>query len=98
MFEQNPCSSANLSTIMILNINIRSLRHKASQISDLADEYDISCVTETYLNNNVLGDEINIPRFCVIERRDRREYGGSVAIYVSKYIKFIKLYEYSNSK
>ena len=40
-------------TLSIFHLNIRSLRNKISYLSDLTEEYDIICVSETHLDENV---------------------------------------------
>ena len=39
--------------LSVFHINIRSLRNKISYLSDIASEYDIICVSETHLDENV---------------------------------------------
>lgn len=40
--------------LSVFHWNARSVRNKIDFLSDIADEYDIICVTETHLDANVL--------------------------------------------
>ena len=51
------------------------------RLSCLATSCDIFGLAETWLNNDILDSEIQIPDYTVF-RRDRNRHGGGVAIYV----------------
>ena len=80
--ESNP--GPNDHSLSIFHLNIRSLRNKVSYLSDLADEYDIICVSETHLDENVNTTDLVIDGFYPNPfRKDRNAHGGGLMIYVS---------------
>ena len=84
--ESNPGPSSQTDDATILSvfhINIRSLRNKISCLSDIASEYDIICVSETHLDENVNTSDIKIDEYYPNPiRKDRNAHGG-VLLYTS---------------
>ena len=71
-------------TLSIFHLNIRSLRNKISYLSDLTEEYDIICVSETHLDENVNTTDLLIDGFYPNPfRKDRNAHGGGLMVYVS---------------
>ena len=80
--ERNPGPGNDF--ITIFQLNIRSLRNKVGYLSDLASEYDILCVTESHLDENVETSELFIDGFYPDPiRKDRTAHGGGIVIYIS---------------
>ena len=71
--------------ISIFRLNIRSLRNKIDYLSDVASDYDIVCITESHLDDNVKNSEIHIDGFYPDPiRSDRSSHGGGIVVYVSE--------------
>ena len=70
-------------TRRILHINAQSIRNKMNDLIAESVEYDIICITETWLQQEILNESITIPNFDNLYRKDRRnDAHGGVAIYV----------------
>jgi exonuclease III len=67
--------------LSIYHGNIRSLRNKINYITNLIEEFDIVCVTETHLNNQITDDDIAISGFDIPFRKDRNSHGGGIIMY-----------------
>jgi hypothetical protein len=86
--ELNPGPNQNESTgITICHINARSLTAEGrldliEQFLGLEIEYDVICITETHLDNNVKSSDLKINSYQELIRRDRNRMGGGVAVYV----------------
>lgn len=70
--------------IKIGHLNVRSLFTGFLEFSDtvLENNFDIMCITETFLNEDISSEVISIPGYNFI-RKDRLTRGGGVGIYVS---------------
>ena len=68
---------------MLASLNIVSLRKYLQELETILYEYNVDIMTlnETRLEPLVDDKEVAIPG-CKIYRRDRKKYGGGVAIYV----------------
>ena len=71
--------------VSICRINARSLMSidtetQSYRINEL--EFDVICVSESWLDNSILDTDIHIPNYAVF-RKDRNRHGGGVLIYVS---------------
>ncbi len=57
---------------------------KIDEIVDVAkqNDFDCICLSETWLDNSIHSDDLNIPDY-TLYRRDRNRHGGGVATYVS---------------
>ena len=80
---------ANIFDLRVCHVNIRSIRSTSKLLSiksELAEDYDVIALSETWLCNNVKSENLRIPGFQMPFRRDRDEghspYGGIMA-YVS---------------
>ena len=58
-------------------------------------QFDIICVTETWLDKTIDDEEINMPSYQVF-RKDRNRHGGSVAIYVQEAVPVRYLDDFEN--
>lgn len=67
----------------ILNLNIRSLVPKITELRDYVKngDYDLIILTETWLSGNILNDVVTLDSYN-LHRYDRFGRGGGVAIYV----------------
>lgn len=84
----------------VAQLNVRSLLPHFGALTQLvyANNFDIICLTETWLNDNVPIDVVQIPGYHMF-REDRlgNLRGGGVAIYVSSHLKFkVNKFEISN--
>lgn len=82
----------------IMQYNVRSLSNKITEFRDYLDacDYDVVCVTETWLHGDIPDTAVNITGYNIV-RRDRRDgRGGGVCVYVRSSIQFT-LMESSNS-
>lgn len=78
-------SKYEMCNLQIVNLNVNSLRFKTDLLQAELGDYDIICVTETKLNNNISNDDISIENFQNPQpfRKDRlTDNGGGVLIYV----------------
>ena len=73
----------------ILHLNVRSLRRKKEQVSQLAHSTDASIIalSETWLDQSVTDNEISIDGYN-ITRNDRASTGGGVCIYIKNNISY----------
>ena len=75
-----PCNDRNLK---IIHLNVRSLK---DVIHAEFLNYDVICLTETWLYENINDSDILIPGYHSPFRKDRLTRGGGVAIYVKEYL------------
>ena len=83
--DPGPGVTDDSTVLSVFHINIRSLRNKISYLSDIASEYDIICVSETHLDENVNTSDLIIDGYYPNHiRKDRNAHGGGLLIYVSE--------------
>ena len=72
----------------VCQINIRGLRANFSDLqTSVSNLYDIICIQETMLSDNVNDDNLKIPGYQKPLRRDRDQNGGGLIIYLSNNIR-----------
>ena len=76
--------------LSIYHSNIRSLRYKVNSISNLIEEFNIVCFTETHLNNQITDDDVAISGFDIPVRKDRNSHGGGIIIYHKSNINILR--------
>lgn len=66
------------------HLNVRSLISSFNNFIELIEDqhFDVIGITETWLNDDILTDRVNIPGYRLF-RKDREGRGGGVALYVS---------------
>ena len=78
----------------ILYTNANSLLNKVTELTVMSESYNVQviCITETWLNADILDAEVTIPNFNIFreDRSNGTRYGGS-AIYVHKSLKVERL-------
>ena len=79
--------------LSIFHLNIRSVRNKLDYIEDIAGEYDIICLTETHLDDQIPTDDLLIAGFHEPFRLDRNFAGGGVLVYINDLLKVNRLTE-----
>jgi len=80
--------------IKIFHLNCRSFRNKNEYIEDIANEYDVICLTETHLDATISIDDILLPGFSVPYILDRLERsGGGILTYISDSIKHTRRFD-----
>ena len=79
--ETNPGPKSELA---IFNWNVRSIRNKIDSLVDVAHDYNILCLTETHLDENIPISDLLIENFSEPFRRDRNFAGGGVLMYCSE--------------
>ena len=83
--DPGPSVTDDSTVLSVFHINIRSLRNKISYLSDIASEYDIICVSETHLDENVNTSDLIIDGYYPNPiHKDRNAHGGGLLIYVSE--------------
>lgn len=92
--------------ISIYYQNVRGIKTKTIDIYNtvLCNNYDIICLTETWLDDTVMSSEIFDDRYCVLRRdrdakfRDRykKSYGGGILVAYSKNLQIIYRKEWSS--
>ena len=68
--------------LSVIHNNIKSLRYKIDYLSVEAKDHDIITLSETWLNKDILNEDLIIPNFFPPIRRDRDDNHGGVAVYV----------------
>lgn len=76
-----------MNSLKIAQLNVRSLLAGFDEYKKIICQYDIFGITESWLNNDVLNDIINIENFTIV-RRDRSTRGGGIVIYIKNNIKY----------
>ena len=76
-----PCFSALTDNVSIIHWNICSLRNKMEFVEIESKKHDILTISETWLDNNDDSNNLSLPGFHPIVRKDRDGHGG-VGIYV----------------
>lgn len=74
----------------VAQLNVRSLILHLDEFKQLvyANNFDIICLTETWLNSNITSDIVQIPGYLMFrEDRQGNNRGGGVAVYVSNRLK-----------
>lgn len=70
------------SPLRLLNINVRSLLPSFVNFTQLVnDTYDIICVTETWLKNEIPSDLISLPGYTFYRKDRQNRVGGGVGVY-----------------
>ena len=83
-------------TLEVFHLNVRSVRHKLSYLSDVLSDYHVVCFTETHLDDNVNNVDLIWNNYHVPVRKDRNCFGGGIMIYVSKHLAFKRIPELEN--
>lgn len=75
--------------LTLSHLNVRSLLPSFAAFRDLLlnKNYDVCCLSETWLDYNITNDHVRIPGYSLV-RRDRGTRGGGVAIYIREYLHF----------
>lgn len=77
------CGPKESQYLKIIHLNVRSLRNKIGlMIGTGIDEYDIICLTETWLDQAISDERVNIPNFKLYRLDRENKASGGVAIYV----------------
>ena len=73
----------------VLYYNTRSIVYKIDELSINCSLYcpDVVCITETWLNEDVLDSEASIPNYQLV-RLDRDRHGGGIALYIANYLSY----------
>ena len=84
--------SINLSKhLSFVHYNVQSLVTKLDLLYTELNEFDILAFTETWLNQSVLQEDIQLHSYCLPERKDRRgDSHGGVIIYVKDTIHYVR--------
>ena len=65
-----------------------SLFSKLDVVSAELSDFDIIALSETHIDNSIIDDDISLPGFYILIRKDRNCFGGGVALYISKSLYF----------
>jgi len=79
--------------LFIFDLNVRSVRNKLEYIEDVAGEYDVICLTETHLDEQVSADNLLLPGFHSPFRLDRNFSGGGVLVYVNDQLETNRIFD-----
>ena len=79
--EPNPGPASELS---VFNWNVRSIRNKLDTLADLTEEYNVLCLTETHLDDNICSKDLMLENFSEPYRKDRNFAGGGILVYCSE--------------
>ena len=84
--------SINLSKhLSFVHYNVQSLVTKLDLLYTELNEFDILAFTETWLNQSVLQEDIQLHSYCLPERKDRRgDSHGGVIIYVKDTLHYVR--------
>lgn len=70
-----------MSDFMVFNWNARSVRNKIEYLEDIANEYDLLCITETHLDDNITFSDLLLDNYAQPFRKDRNCMGGGILVY-----------------
>ena len=70
----------------LLHVNAQSLKFKIPVLASEVKDFDIVCVSETWLNPNINDSDILLDGFHHPIRHDRNDGYGGVAIYTRDYL------------
>ena len=75
--------------LRIYHLNIHSLSNKLDELRLFCNEYKphVLSLNETWLDENILDDELHLTSYNII-RRDRDSFGGGVAVYIDEHLQF----------
>ena len=75
--------------LRIYHLNIHSLRNQLDELRLFCNEYkpQVLSLNETWLDENILDDELHLTGYNII-RRDRDSFGGGVAVYIDEHLQF----------
>jgi exonuclease III len=84
--------------LAIFHINCRSIVNKIDEIDSLISSLnmDILCVSETWLNENILDEDIRVDGFKIIRKDRPNRKGGGVAIYIKESIIYKERHDLSS--
>lgn len=90
--------SSQSKKVKIGHLNVRSLFTGFEEFSDLVlnNNFDIMCVSETWLNKDLPSDIVSIPNYSFF-RKDRLSRGGGVGIYVRNNLNTVQVLNDSES-
>ena len=73
----------NVSNLMVAFLNVRSLRHKISEVCDFIydNSVDVIGLAETWLDDTVADGYVHIPDFTLFRRDCIGQTGGGVCFY-----------------
>ena len=76
----------SLKGIKTIYINIRSICNKFDEFKLIVEELkpDIICITETWLNNTIIDNEIELINYCLYRKDREIRRGGGIAVYINK--------------
>ena len=73
-----------MSDFTVFNWNARSVRNKLEYLEDIANEYDVLCITETHLDENITFCDLLIENYAQPFRKDRNCMGGGILVYCNE--------------
>jgi len=86
----------NTKKLTVCHVNIRGLNESklASIEASLCGAYDVITISETFLSDNRNTEDLSLPGYYDIIRKDRPTFGGGVAVYIKNNISFSRKVEY----
>lgn len=74
-------------TLRVIHFNIQSLRYKVADLDLEVKDYDVVCLSETWLNENISETSLCMKGFHPPLRKDRDNSYGGVALYIRDHFK-----------
>ena len=80
--------------LSLVHYNVQSIKLKIDQLYSELNGFDILAFTETWLNDSITNDELNMSSFQKPERKDRSdETHGGVIVYVKDTISYVRRFD-----
>jgi exonuclease III len=86
----------NCDSFKIVHYNINSLQNKVHFIEEELGEYDIICITESKLNDQITDEKIKLDGYRLIRRDRKCDNGGGIVTYVKDNLKVKRRNELEN--
>lgn len=89
--ETNPGPQIHVhrKNVSIVNNNVCSLLPKIDTINNELSGNDIIAITETHLDDSICDERLFLNGYHPPLRKDRNRFGGGVALYISKHLKYV---------
>ena len=85
--EMNSGPDTINSSLPILHSNIRSIRNKFDYITKNFLDFDVLCLTESHLDDNLTTESLIMSsKYDILYRKDRTNHGGGLLMYLDLHI------------
>jgi hypothetical protein len=91
LYKNFACEVNHANGLSIASLNVRSILPKIEQIKHLLQtiKFDILCINESWLDDNIGIHEYDIPGYNVISKH-RNRHGGGIVVYIIETLMFVR--------